>query len=76
MKDANHAGINAAKSATILSGAISTSQNMYQVLYCNKTDDEATKDVALTTAKSGVVAYGVGASGTLIKVAMHSSKKK
>ena len=76
MKDANHAGINAAKSATILSGAISTSQNMYQVLYCNKTIDEAAKDVALTTAKSGVVAYGVGASGTLIKVAMHSSKKE
>lgn len=76
MKDANRAGLEAAKSATILSGAISTTQNLYEVLYCDKSIEDAAKDVALTTAKAGGVAYGVGASGTLIKVVMHSSKNE
>lgn len=73
LHDVNRAGVETAKSAFILSGAISTSQNLYQVFYCNKPIDEAAKDVGVTISKSGAVAYGVGASGTMIKATMHSS---
>ncbi|MCD8089694.1 MAG: hypothetical protein LUD81_03565, partial [Clostridiales bacterium] len=73
-KDANTAGIAAAKGAFVISGSMSIGQNIYKVAVGEKTPEEAVKDVADTTAKSGIVAYGMGAVGTALKTAMHSSE--
>lgn len=75
-RDSHHAGVEAAKGSLILSGAISTSQNLFQVLYNEKELSEAVKDVGETVVKSGAMAYGIGVSGTLIKTAMHTAKNE
>lgn len=76
IKDSHNAGIEAAKGAVIMSGAISAAQNLYSIIAEDKPIDEAVKDIAKTTAISGAVAYGVGTTGTAIKALMHSSKKE
>lgn len=76
LKDCHNAGIEAAKGAIILGGGISCAQNLYSVIYQEKPMDEAIIDVAKTTAKSGITAYGVGVSGTAIKSIMHTSKNE
>lgn len=74
IKDSHNAGIEAAKGAAILGGSISCAQNIYCVLNDDKSIDEAVIDIAKTTGKVGVTAYGIGASGTAIKSIMHTSK--
>ena len=69
----HNAGVEAAKGAFLLSGAISSAQNVFSVIYEGKPLEEAAKDVVLTTAQSSVMAYGVGATGTAIKSMMHTS---
>lgn len=76
VKDSHQAGVEAAKGALILSGAVSTSQNIFQVLYNEKEIEEAVKDVGETVIKSGAMAYGIGLSGSLIKTGMHTAKNE
>lgn len=76
INDTNKAGIEAAKGALLIGGSISVAQNLYSVFVNEKPIDEAITDVVKTTAKSGAMSYGVGASGTMIKAVMHSSKKE
>lgn len=73
MTDSYNAGVEAAKSAMIMSGAISIAQNMYSVISEEKPINEAAEDVVKTTLASGAMAYIVGGSGTAIKAIMHSS---
>lgn len=74
INNCHNAGVQAAKSSFILSGAISGAQNIYSVVFEEKEMEDAIKDVAITTATSTVTGYVVGASGTAIKAMMHSSK--
>lgn len=76
VKDVHNAGIEAAKSGIIIGGTISIAQNLYAVVQNEKDLDEAVKDVLLSTAKTGVTAYTVGAGGTTVKALMHSSKNQ
>lgn len=74
VEDSHNAGIEAAKGAFMLSGAISSAQNIYAVISEEKSLDEAVLDVVATTGKASAMAYGIGATGTAIKSVMHSSK--
>lgn len=76
LKDSHNAGVKASKGAFIISGSISTAQNLYSVFIENKPIDEAVEDVLKTTGSSAVMAYGVGATGTAIKATMHSSNSE
>ncbi len=76
LEDSHNAGIKAAKGAFIISGSISTAQNLYSVIAENKPIDEAVEDVLKTTGGSAAMAYGVGATGTAIKSVMHSSNNE
>lgn len=76
IKDIHNGGVDAAKGAVIMGGAISTAQNLYSIIAEDKPIDEAVKDIAKTTATSGAVAYGVVTTGTALKSMMHSSKKE
>ncbi|MGV3073743.1 YkgJ family cysteine cluster protein [Clostridium baratii] len=73
LKDSHNAGIEAAKSSLIMSGIISGSQNIFEVLTKKKSVDEAAKDFVKTTTTSTIDGYGIGASGTALKAIMHSS---
>lgn len=73
-KDSHNAGLEAAKGAFVISGAISGAQNIISVVFEEKSLDEAALDVLATTSKASAMAYGIGATGTVIKSFMHSSK--
>ena len=76
IKDSHCAGVQAAKGAIIMSGSISVAQNLYAMIAEGKAIEEAVRDVTKTTAKSCVIAYGIGAGGTTLKSLMHSSSKE
>lgn len=75
-RDAHNAGIEAAKTGLLIGGSISIAQNLYAVVNNKKDLDEAVKDITLSTAKSGLIAYTVGGTGTYLKSIMHSSKNQ
>lgn len=75
-KDIHSGGIAAAKSGIIVGGSIALAQNLFAVIKENKDLDEAAADILMTTAKTGAVAYTVGAGGTALKTLMHSSKNQ
>lgn len=76
IKDSHTSGVEAAKGALIFSGSIACAQNIYCVLYEEKSIDEAIVDVVKTTSKAGVTAYTIGATGTAINSVMHTSKNE
>lgn len=73
-KDIHIGGVEAAKSSFVLTGVISSAQNIYQVVFKEKDVEQACKDVAKDVGTSTAIAYGIGAGGTAIKAVMHSSK--
>ena len=76
LEDAHSAGKEAAKGAMLVGGLVSLGQNICAVYSGEESIEEAAKNVAVTTAKSGLVAYGVGRTGATIKVMMHTSKNE
>lgn len=74
IRDSHNAGIEAAKGTLIFSGAVSSAQNIYSVIWEDKPIDEAISDVTITAGKSSVMAYSVSTVGTAIKSMMHTSK--
>lgn len=73
---AHQSGIENAKSAAVLSGAISLSQNIVSVMNKEKTASEAVCDVGKDTAAGAVTAYILGAGDTAIRGAMNASKNE
>lgn len=76
IKDINHAGIEVAKETMLASSVISIAQNIYFLASDDKSIGEATTDVAINVAKTGVVGYGMGVAETSIKSIMHSSNQE
>ncbi len=76
VKDINHAGIETAKGAILISSAIYTAQNIYSVMADNKSVEDVVVDVTTNIAKTGVVGYGLGIIETSIKTVMHSSNQE
>lgn len=76
LKDAHHAGTEAAKGAILVGGAVSLAQNLCAVCSGELDPEEAAKNVLTTTAKAGVTAYGVGSTGAALKSFMHTSKNE
>lgn len=74
LEDAHNAGLEAAKGAILVGGLVSLGQNICAVYSGEKSIEDAAKNVAITTAKSGLTAYGVGSAGSTIKSMMHTSK--
>ena len=70
----HRAGLEAAKGAAVISGAISIVQNSIAFAQGDKDLQEALTDTAKTTAKSAGIAYTSGAAGSLIKSALQQSK--
>ena len=73
-KDIHHAGLAAAGTSAIITGGIALAQNTYLILTGDITPKDAAASIVQTTALSGATAYGVGATGTALKSAMHSSE--
>ena len=76
LKDIHEAGKVAAKGGMIVGGTIALAQNLYAVVNNEKDLGEAIEEVALSTLKSGTMAYTVGSTGSCIKSIMHSSENK
>lgn len=73
-KTAHQSGIENAKSAAVLSGSISTAQNIVSLVKGEKEFSEAVKDIAVDTTSGAATAYIIGASDTAIRGFMASSK--
>lgn len=65
LKSANAVGLNAAKSAAVLTAGISFAQNMYQYMDGTKEIEEVLIDTAKDTAKAAIKGYVVGVVGDL-----------
>lgn len=74
VRTAHQSGIENAKSAAVLSGAISTAQNVVSIVKGDKDFSEAVKDIAIDTTSGAATAYIIGASDTAIRGFMASSK--
>ena len=70
----HRAGLEAAKGAAVISGAISIVQNSIAFAQGDKDLQEALTDTAKTTAKSAGTAYISAAAGSLIKSGLQQSK--
>lgn len=73
---AHQSGIENAKSAAVLSGAISLSQNIVSVMRKEKTASEAVDDVGKDTVAGAVTAYVLGTGDTVIRGAMNASQNE
>ena len=73
VRDAHQAGIQAAQGAAFVGGIVSLGQNLCGVCSGELSVEDAAIEVAKTTVKAGVTAYGVASTGTTIKSMMHSS---
>ena len=73
-RGSHRAGLEAAKGAAVISGAISIVQNSIAFAQGDKDLQEALTDTAKTTAKSVGIAYISGAAGSLIKSGLQQSK--
>lgn len=74
METAHRSGLENARSAAVISAAISTAQNITSVIKGDKEYKEALKDVAIDTAGGAVTAYVIGAGDTAIRGFMAASK--
>ncbi|MEH7525327.1 hypothetical protein V7149_18945 [Bacillus sp. JJ1503] len=74
-KTAHRSGMENAKSAAVISVAISSAQNVARIIRGDKSAKEAVKDVAKDTASGAVTAYIIGAGDTAIRGFMAASKK-
>lgn len=74
IETAHRSGLENAKSAAVVSAAISTAQNVVGVIRGEKSSFEAIKDVAATTASSAASAYVIGAGDTAIRGFMAASQ--
>lgn len=74
ISNAHQAGVEAAKVGFVVGGSVALLQNMYHVYNGEISIEEGFANVAVTTAKAGATAYGVGSVGSGIKALMHSSK--
>lgn len=67
-------GIECMKSTFIITGAISSAQNIYEIVANDKSVDDAIKDIAHDTGESALTGYIIGAGGSALKSVLHSSK--
>jgi len=73
-KTAHRSGVENAKSAAVISGAISTAQNISFIIKGDKDVTDAVKDIGKDTTISAATAYTIGAGDTAIRGFMASSK--
>ena len=76
VETAHRSGMEEAKGAAIVSGAISVSQNVVCVMRGDKEITEALQDTAIDVAKGSALGYISGASDTAIRGFMAASKNK
>lgn len=76
LSDIHNAGMEAAKGAVLVGGAVSVAQNLCAVCSGELSVEDAAVNVVATTAKAGVTAYGVGSAGAALKSFMHTSKSE
>lgn len=74
LETAHRSGLENAKSAAIISVAISTAQNVTSLIRGDKRVGEAVKDVAKDTTAGAATAYVIGASDTAIRGFMAASQ--
>ncbi|SFM41798.1 hypothetical protein SAMN03159341_1327 [Paenibacillus sp. 1_12] len=74
LETAHRSGLENAKSAALISAAISTAQNVTSLIRGEKRAGEALKDVAKDTAAGAATAYVIGASDTAIRGFMAASQ--
>lgn len=72
-KVSHKAGLQTAKSATIIGGSVSIVKNLVSVCKGEEAPDEAVKNVAKDTAVTTAMGYGTGFAGTALKGAMQNS---
>lgn len=71
---AHRSGMENAKSAAVISGAISVAQNAASIIKGDKDVLEAAKDIAADTAGGAATAYVIGAGDTAVRGFMASSR--
>ncbi|WP_442597673.1 hypothetical protein [Neobacillus sp. D3-1R] len=74
LETAHRSGLENAKSAAVISAAVSTAQNVTSLIRGEKGVFDATKDVAKDTAGGAATAYVVGATDTAIRGFMATSQ--
>ncbi|WP_418247916.1 hypothetical protein [Dialister invisus] len=72
----HQSGVNAACSAGTMTATVSTMQNMIAVLKGEKKAEDALKDIAVETGRSGAVAYAVGGALTTVSHTLSSSSSE
>lgn len=73
-KISHGAGINTAKMSSIIGGSVSIAQNFVNVYKGEIEIDEAAKNIAKDTARTGLVGYTAGFAGSALKGLMQNAK--
>lgn len=73
-RTSHRAGIEGAKTAAVVGGAISLIVNIFNVAQQKKSLEEAVEDVAVDTTKAAVIGYGSAFAGSAIKASLQQSE--